>query len=75
MLFALLEKSAKDKKAGIGATLAALMSNVNAKDTGQLRRMARLYARLGEVDKASILWRWCANAGGGGLVPIQAAAR
>ncbi|MAB88685.1 MAG: hypothetical protein CMJ90_04410 [Planctomycetes bacterium] len=71
MLFALLEKSAKDKKTGIGATLTALMSNVNAKDTGQLRRMARLYARLGEVDKASILWRWCANAGGGGYRSID----
>ncbi|NRA97244.1 MAG: hypothetical protein HRU14_13655, partial [Planctomycetes bacterium] len=64
MLFALLEKSAKDKKPGLGATLKSLMGNVNAKDTGQLRRMARLYARLGDIDKASILWRWCANASG-----------
>lgn len=70
-LFALLEKSAKKQGAGLETTLASLMNNVNAKDTGQLRRMARLYAKMGDVTKASILWRWCANAAGGGYRSID----
>jgi len=66
-LFALLEASAKSDASGLQTTLTSLMKNVNAKDTGQLRRMARLYARMGEVDKASVLWRWCAGLNGGGF--------
>lgn len=65
-LFVLLEESAKAKDSKLEATLESLMQNVNAKDTGQLRRMARLFARMGQIDKAAVLWRWCANVSGGG---------
>jgi len=63
LLFALLEQAKDAGGDQMTSTLESLMGNVNANDTGQLRRMARLYARAGDATKASVLWTWCASAG------------
>lgn len=61
MLFALLEEAPEEGGGDIAQTLGGLIKNVNPKDTGQLRRLARLYARTGSGKNASALYRWCAT--------------
>ncbi|MAG57188.1 MAG: hypothetical protein CMJ83_12920 [Planctomycetes bacterium] len=68
MLFTLLESSAKEKQTGIEDTLESLIKNVDAKDTGRLRRLARLYAKLGDQQKAATMYLWVATMGGGGYI-------
>ena len=38
------------------------MKNLDPRDTGQLRRLARLYAKTGGGKRASALYQWCATA-------------
>jgi tetratricopeptide (TPR) repeat protein len=65
MLFSLLEKSTEAPGADVSTMLAGFMKNLDSSDTAQLRRMARMYARLGEGRRASILYQWCAIREGG----------
>lgn len=60
LLFALLEQGADQASSEWGATLDELMKNLDPSDTAQLRRLARLFARAGQEDRAVTLYTWCA---------------
>lgn len=62
LLFALLEEIPADSGLDPRSMLSGLMKNLDPKDSAQLRRLARLYARTGDSQRAARLYRWCAVA-------------
>lgn len=60
LLFALLEMAEERDPEELDRTLQGLLENLSPTDTGQLQRLARLYAKSDMQEKAGTIYRWCA---------------
>ena len=67
-LFQFLEMHPNRKTPKIAEIMDSLLRSVPPQQTGQIRRLARLMAALGETEKASRLYLWCARTQRGGLI-------
>ena len=65
----LLERDLADVESTLRDALPGMLGNVDPKDGVQLRQMARLFAKTGHPEQASLLYRWCGLLSGGSLYP------
>ena len=59
-IFSLIELTSESDELGLTEILDRLLENVSPTDTVQLRRLARLCVKSGDLSLAGTLYRWCA---------------
>ena len=61
LLLGLLDETPETSTADAEEILAELVQTLNPMDAPQLRKLARVYARIGSREQAVRLYRWCAT--------------